>query len=118
MFKFAHKRIVLWPVIISVPSQEGDGGVEEHEVKVSFELLNRSDAQLIQETPDLGQDVLRQRVRGWEGICDEDGSPIVFSDDNLVALLDVPYIERAFSIGLLQASNGAPAKNYKAGSGG
>jgi len=118
MFKFAEKREVLWPVTISVPSKDGDGSIDEHVVKVRFELLSRTDAQAIQDDPETGNDVLPARIKGWSDIFDEDGNPIEFSPGNLAALLDVPYIERAFSIGLLQASNGAPAKNFKAGSGG
>ncbi len=111
MFKFAAKRRVLWPVTISVPSDDGSGKIKEHNVKVLFELLNRSEAQEIQDAPEKGEDVLTDKVRGWEGIADENGEPIEYSTENLKALLDVPYVERAFSIGLLQASNGAPAKN-------
>jgi len=111
MFKFANKRRVLWPVTISVPTDDGSGEIKEHTVKVQFELLTRTEAKAIQEEPEDGESVLPDKVKGWEGIADEDGNDIEFSSGTLKALLDVPYIERAFAIGLLQASNGAPAKN-------
>lgn len=111
MFKFAKSRRVLWPVVISVPSDSGDGTVTEYPVKVLYELLTRSDVQTVQEQPEVGQEMLRDKIQGWEGIADEDGQVLVYSPEALEALLDVPYIERAFSTGLLQASNGAPAKN-------
>jgi len=111
MFKFAKLRRVLWPVKISVPSDTGSGEVTEHTVKVLYELLTRSDVQRVQEQPEIGQDVLQAKIQGWEGIADEGGETLEYSPEALRALLDVPYIERAFSAGLLQASNGAPAKN-------
>jgi hypothetical protein len=118
VFKYAEKRRVLWPVVISVPSDDGSGSIEDHEVKVLYELMTRSEAKAIESDLDRAQDVLPGKIKDWEGIYTDDDKPIDFGPDTLAALLDVPYIERAFAIGLIQASNGAPAKNSKAGSGG
>lgn len=118
MFKFATQRRVLWPIEIKVPSDDGSGKVESVEVKVLFDLMTRSEAKAIEDDIDKAPHVLPEKVKGWEGIANESGEPIEFSAENLDALLDIPYIERAFAIGLIQASNGAPAKNSKAGSGG
>lgn len=94
-----------------MPSAEGDGEIVEHQVKISFELMTRSEARAVESDLDKAQGVLPSKVLGWEGVYDADGAILEFTPDNLAALLDVAYIERAFAIGLIQASNGAPAKN-------
>jgi hypothetical protein len=117
MFRYAKQRKVLWPVTINAPSEDGSGTIESAEIKLLYELMRRSEAVEIENDIDKAQQVLPSKIHGWEGVADEDGEDIPFSSDALAALLDVPYIERAFAIGLIQASNGAPAKNSKAGSG-
>jgi len=118
MFKYAATRRVLWPVTINSPTADGSGDVESSEVKVLFELMTRSEAQEIEGDMDKAQHVLPNKIKGWEGVYSDDDEPIPFNDETLNALLDLPYVERGFAIGLIQASNGAPAKNSKAGSGG
>ena len=111
MFKYAAKRRVLWPVTISVPKDDGSGEIEETTVKVLYSLVNRSEAKDVGEDVGKAEALLPSHIHGWEDIEDEDGKPMKFSKKNLSLLLDIPYIERAFAIGLIQASNGAPAKN-------
>lgn len=118
MFKFAKQKRVLWPVWISEPCDDGSGNTEDREIKILFELMTRSEAREVEADLDKANDVLPAKIKGWEGIVNEKGDPVPFQPDNLAALLDVPYIERALAIGLIQASNGAPGKNLKAGSGG
>lgn len=118
MFQFASQKQVLWPVTISSPSADGSGTIDSIEIKVFFELMTRSEARVIQDDIDQAQHVLPNKIKGWEGIVNGDGSALPFTEDNLSAILDVPYIERAIAIGLIQASNGAPAKNLSAGSDG
>lgn len=102
MLTYDPKRTVKWPVTVRVP-QDG-GGIDKVEVTVEYELLTAEDAAGDAET-------LLAKVRGWEGIADVNGNEITYSQDNLKALLGVPYIARAFGIGLVQASAGAPGKN-------
>lgn len=111
MFKFAQKRQVRWPVTLKVP--QDDGGVDEIRVTMQFELLARSEVRALESsTPDEIEATLLAKIKGWGGeICDSDGNPLEFTPDNLRAFLDAPYVERAVSMALLQASVGAPAKN-------
>ena len=73
--------------------------------------MRRSEYKEIAGDEQKAADVLPEKIKGWEGIADDQGVAIPFSADALEALLDVPYIERAFALGLLQASQGAPVKN-------
>lgn len=112
MFKFAHKRQVWWPVAIKAPKDDGSGDCEEHVIKVLYELMTITESRQQESlTPEEQSAVLRDKVKGWQDVCDAAGEPIDFSHDTLAAVLDVPYIERAIALGLLQATIGAPAKN-------
>lgn len=126
MFKFAKKREVLWPVKIGVPRGDGSGEIDQVEVRVHYKLLDMSEmAEAMRDTAvlDLGgllaaeamqaSDArLRTKILGWDGIVDaETGVPVPFSEDTLAALLQVPYVRKAFANGLWGASQGAAAKN-------
>lgn len=111
MFKFEQKKRVWWPVTISAPSDDGSGQTVEYKIKVRFELMERSEARQVEADLSLASDALSRKILGWDGVTDENGEAFEFNDDNLNALLDIAYIERAFAIGLIQASNGAAAKN-------
>jgi outer membrane receptor for Fe3+-dicitrate len=119
MFKLAQKREVLWPVTVTVPV---DGGVEKVEIQVRYRLLVRSElaafTDRIKATAENGANVidaldglLTERITGWHGISDESGEDLPFTQDNLAAVLDVPYLREAIEAGLYAASRGALAKN-------
>jgi hypothetical protein len=55
--------------------------------------------------------VLGERITGWEGIGDEDGTPLPFNPQTLAAVLDEPYLRQPIEDGLYAASRGALAKN-------
>lgn len=110
MFKFAAKRQVRWPVKIKVP-QDG-GGVDESTVTLQFELLTRSEYRALEAaTPDEIEATLRSKIKGWQDVCDSDGTPLDFTPENLERFLDASYVERAVSVALMGASAGAAAKN-------
>ena len=122
MFQFAEKREVLWPVIIGAPSADGSGRIDEFTIKVRFSLLGRDEAKSMRSgannefiASDDFETLLKSHIHGWEGVADENGIPLEYSEGALEALLNVAYIERAFSAGLIQASIGAPSKNSEAG---
>lgn len=102
--------IVDWPVTINVPV---DGGqVEPHRVTVRYMLLDsRKLKGMDANSP--AKPTLREHVKGWgdEFVNKKTGEPLLFNDDTLEALLAKPYIQRAFTIGLIEASSGAAAKN-------
>lgn len=111
MFKFARQREVMWPVTIRLPV---DGGVEEVEVGVRYRLLTRDERKAMES---LASDAeaeafLMEHITGWdERWGDDEGNPLPFSRENLAAVLQQPPIERALTMGLIQASVGAPPKN-------
>lgn len=112
MFKFAKQRIVKWPVTVRVPK---DGGtVEDIEIVVHFKLLEVDAIEkILEKRIDKGlEETLKKHIVGWEGIEDaESGQALKFSEKNLLALCNVPYVLSAFTLGLVAASQGSPAKN-------
>lgn len=99
-----------WPVTINVPK---DGGtVKSFKVTVRFQLLDSRKLRGVDaDAP--AKPTLREHVKGWgdEFVVKGTGEPLPFTADNLDALLAKPYIQRAFTIGLIEASSGAAAKN-------
>lgn len=120
MLRISKDRVVLWPVSVSLPA---DGGPERVEIKVRYRLLTRSDMDGVAERLraraaegdqviiGLVDDLLADRVLGWEGIEGEDGQPLAYSPEAVRALLDLPYLREAIESGLYAASRGAVAKN-------
>lgn len=86
MFKLERERTVTWPVNIPVPK---DGGtVERHRVNLTFRVLDADgQAELLQAARDDGE-TMAQVIVGWdETVCDQEGEPLPFSEENLRRLL-------------------------------
>jgi len=109
-------REVDWPVEIPVP-QDG-GSTVKAEVMVRFKLATKTEIFGSGDTPPK-KDLLPSRILGWgtaeenhkDGFVDGKEKPIPFTPENLKAVLNIGYIERALALALVNASNGAAAKN-------
>ena len=107
---FDEEPEVDWPVTINVPKD--GGGVDPYKVTVRFKLL---DSIKLKEfgvnTPAIT--VLEDHVTGWgdEFVDKKTGKKLKFCNENLLALLAKPWIQRSFSAGIVSASSGAEAKN-------
>ncbi len=55
--------------------------------------------------------LLRERVKDWSGVADQNGTPLAFSAELLGAFLDDPLLRNSLLLGLMNASTGAEAKN-------
>lgn len=107
MFKLMQKSAVWWPVSINEPI---DGGkVAIHPCEIEFELLPQSEYELLAQDGDIT--LLERLVQGWRDILDERGEPLAFNEDNIQALLQVPYVRSSFLQGYMQAVSGAAVKN-------
>lgn len=136
MYRFAHKRIVKWPVAISVVSDEG-GKIDQVEISMQFELLTRTELAEIFGATDgsmptgpsellsvvsalIGRlrghpkdrERLLDKVKGWDGVVDHrNGEPIEFTKDALGQALDADMrFYEAVMRGLIQASAGEAAR--------
>lgn len=96
-----------WPVTVEVPC---DGGKFKKETFTAvFRKMTRS---AFNDLVDQGDEALvDQIIEGWEGIKDEDGDEVPFTESNKVALFDDPYVLRALISAYTDSLTGNPAKN-------
>lgn len=144
MFKFAISRQVLWPVVVRIPRDDGTGEAIEAQIKIRYRLLTQTELtararddletaravgsdqagvdglleQISPERVDRRLQEMKGRITGWEDFADEQGEPLPFTAENLAAVLDVPYLRAPIERGLIEASQGARAKNLSPGSAG
>lgn len=117
MFRAKKEPRALWPVVIEAPREDGSGALDRFDTKVMFRLLFATEFDQL--TKGGGADMaalLRTHVVGWEGIADDEGTPLSFTPENLEHLLNIAFVRRAFGLALVECSQGAAAKNSKTGS--
>jgi len=96
-----------WPVSVDVPV---DGGKFKKETFTAvFKKMSRS---TFNDLIEQGEEALvSEIVEGWEGIKDEDGDAVPYSDEACQQLLDDPYVLRAIINAYSESLSGAPVKN-------
>ena len=96
-----------WPVAVDVPV---DGGSFKKETFTAvFKKMSRS---AFNDLIEHGDDALiAEIVEGWEGIKDEDGKDVAYSDKTRSQLFDDPYVLRAVINAYTESLLGAQAKN-------
>ena len=109
MFKIAEKRIVEWPVLISVP-QDG-GKVKRHEARVEFEIIDQGEFDTIYANGGFDIDLLQRVVVGWKDgqFQDQRGEALAPLEENKALLFGIPYVRAAFVAAYLQAMQGREA---------
>lgn len=110
--------VVRWPVVIPVPTDGGD--IVNHEIQMDFEVIPLDE--LANAAPDAGLDLetaardaterfMLDVVKGWDGVEDENGDPIQFTDEALKRLFRLPYAQVAIVRAYLDCIQGRKAKN-------
>lgn len=96
-----------WPVAVDVPV---DGGKFKKETFTAiFKKMSRS---AFNDLIDQGDDALvGEIIQGWEGIKDEDGEDVEYSEAAKHELFDDPYVLRAVITAYTDSLTGAQAKN-------
>ena len=96
-----------WPVAVDVPV---DGGKFKKETFTAiFKKMSRS---AFNDLVEQGDDALiGEIVEGWEGIKDEDGDEVVYSEAPQAELFDDPYDLRGVITAYSDSLSGAQAKN-------
>lgn len=96
-----------WPVTVETPI---DGGkFQKQTFDAIFKKMSRSEFNNLVEQ---GDDALvDQIVEGWEGITDEDGKEIPFTQKMKKELTDDPYVMRALITAYADSVMGASQKN-------
>jgi len=96
-----------WPVKVEVPV---DGGkFESQTFDAVFKKMCRSSfGDLLEKGEDA---LLEQILEGWEGINDENGKEVPFTQKNKKELCDDPYVVRALIAAYADSVTGVLAKN-------
>ena len=96
-----------WPVTVETPI---DGGkFEKQTFDAVFKKMSRS---TFNDLVDKGDDALVDGIlEGWDGIKDEEGKEIAFTQKNKKELCDDPYVMKALIQAYADSVIGAPAKN-------
>lgn len=108
MFKLAQKRQITWPVTVNIP-QDG-GKTQKATFDGEFEVLTQDESErAIREEKDL----LEVQLIGWDGVKDEKGEPVPFSEAAKKQLLDISYVRMAVfaAIGEFNSGRAAARKN-------
>ncbi|MGF1775902.1 hypothetical protein [Vibrio nomapromontoriensis] len=106
MFKVTDERIVKnWPVDVVVPIDGGD--TQRHPIKVDLKITDTVDANKVL----MGQEPeLKMCLVGWEGIANEIGEPIEFSESARDTLLKNPHFTQSVVRAYQDCVAGRPAE--------
>lgn len=106
MFKIEKALTVKWPVTVNIPR---DGGrTTKATFNADFKLLEQDELDAVMEhggDREIGCAVLV----GWDGVADDNGAPIAFSEDARDALLKIPYVRAALVGAYFQCASGREA---------
>lgn len=108
MFKLIETdEPIQWPVTVHVP-QHG-GKTAKHKFTALFAYLPADD---IAPASEAGDEAFLGRVLlGWQGVQDEEGNPLPFSDEARDRLVRIPYVRRALILAWHEFIQGRAAKN-------
>jgi len=118
MFRIANNDdAIRWPVTIPVP-QPG-GSIKEAKIYVHFKVKNQNE---IDDLSASGEDVVFFSAviggPGWEGVQDEDGTELKYTEENLSKLLQIPYVKTAMVQAYFLFIAGVSRKNSRTRPGG
>lgn len=105
-FVLSEKPTYLWTVNVQTPDPTRPGRWKTHTFTATFKKLPPLEVQELLThlaEPDLGfeeryqreNDFIKEMVKGWDGIAEENGEPFLFSEEHRDRLLDVPEVRRA-----------------------
>ncbi len=112
MFKIENPKEISWPVTVNVPR---DGGNTTKSVFTGkFSVITSAEFAAIYANGGNDEDLIHNVFKGWgDDICDEFGSPLEFTEDNLNMVIAKPYVRNGIVAAYLEISQGkkATAKN-------
>lgn len=108
---FIYRKVYPFIWTVKVP----DGVVPAFEFKAKFVGLTQSRMdEIVKGHPTVSDLMLaKETFKGWvEGdLVGEDGQPLPVTDENIAAILDLPWMRTPIVGGFLQAMSGLAAKN-------
>jgi hypothetical protein len=95
-----------WPVTVEIPNE---GKFDKQTFDAIFKKMSRS---AFNDLVDKGDDALVDGIlEGWDGVKDEDGKELAFSQKAKKELVDDPHVMKAIITAYAESITGAAAKN-------
>jgi hypothetical protein len=106
--RFIKDRTVKWPVKVRTPI---DGGrFRDEEFTGEFRILPQSTVDDFDPTT-IDRTLLQTALIGWDGLEDEDKTPIPFDEETKAEVLDDPMIRKALIDAYAEAVKGRRPKS-------
>jgi hypothetical protein len=121
MLRILTEREVWWPVTVAVPGDGGTVATSTGEIHVRYPITREQLESIGKLRGDEVAAKIASFVTGWRGTLFEngDGQAAPFSMESLIAALNIPAVNGAAQLALLEISSGrAAARNFPSGSGG
>ena len=102
-----------WPVAIDIPVDHGKH--ERRTFDAEFRRITQTRVREMGELIESGDltdiDLVKEVLIGWEGISDEDGNAVKFSNNALMQLCEIPMAATSISRVFFESIAGAKRKN-------
>jgi hypothetical protein len=110
-FVIKKEKSYIWPCTISEPKD--GGGFDDFKISIKFKMLSQARIdQIIRNESEEDDDILMEVVMGWDEnqFKDDSGAVIAFNDENLRAVLSVPYVRGGLLKGFFTSIAGKAVK--------
>lgn len=113
VFVISQKQSYTWPVVVELPV---DGGkIEKQTFDAEFSRVPASRITEIKEAITKGEvtdtDLAKEVMIGWDGITDDNGNAVPFSERSRDQLLEVQLVAGAVVLAWLGSLSGVKRKN-------
>jgi hypothetical protein len=109
MFKLVNLKSVKWPVEVHTPRDGGE--TVKGTFNAEFRILDNDEFAAIYDHGGKDVDMIKKTCIGWDQkLCDENGDPIPFSEEQLDLVLNKPYVRNAFVTAYIDCSSGKAAR--------
>ena len=98
---------------VHVPLDDGEGGTDEQSFKVRFKYLDVGELNeaLSKLSVARDADTVVDYIVGWDGLADEEGKTLVYSEDNCREIMKIPFIAVGINEAFIDCQVGAERKN-------
>ena len=119
-FKIAKTYRYWWPVTVHAPDPQNAGKIIEQNLKVQLEPLPQDELTAAQEesaaftrmrdVTDHGIRIMHRVVKNWDGVVDESGEPVPFTEEMLDLAMQHSWFRAGIQKALAESQNGEEAR--------
>ncbi len=119
-FTLAKTPRYWWPVTVRVPDPDNAGKMLEQQLRLWVEPMTRDEQvaaneelnalTTMREMTDFDVAQTLRVVKGWEGVVDDDGAPVPFSEDALKQAMQFDWFRRDVAAAVTASLRGEEAR--------